>query len=113
MKAATTLRTARKAAGLTQAELAARAGTSQATLSQYESGSKQPEVATLQRLLRAVNWELTAAPRKPGSHPTSEEIAEVDRRLVQVLELAELLPVRHERELRFPRLPMPMHQPPS
>lgn len=41
----------RAEAGLTQAELARRAGTSQATISAYENGSKSPSVATLERLL--------------------------------------------------------------
>jgi hypothetical protein len=48
------LRTARQAGGLSQAELARRAGTSQARVSSYESGSVIPTPATQERLLRAV-----------------------------------------------------------
>src|SRR5438132_12463641 len=47
------LRQARRAAGLSQRELARRAGTSSATLSRYESGAISPTVATLDRLLRS------------------------------------------------------------
>jgi uncharacterized protein len=47
------LRTARETAGLTQAELARRAGTSQPAVARYESGASSPSVTTLQRLLRA------------------------------------------------------------
>src|SRR5438309_10228565 len=41
------LRQARRGAGLSQSALAARAQTSQATVSAYESGRKQPSVETL------------------------------------------------------------------
>jgi predicted nucleotidyltransferase len=53
MNAAVRLRRSRQAAGLSQAELAARAGTSQPTLSAYERGSKTPTSATLHKLLEA------------------------------------------------------------
>lgn len=49
--AADVLRRARRAAGLSQRELARRAGTSSATVSQYESGHKEPRIDTLARLL--------------------------------------------------------------
>lgn len=44
------VRQIREAAGLTQNELAARAGTSRSTISAYENGRKSPTVDTLQRL---------------------------------------------------------------
>lgn len=94
MDAARALRDARRAAGLTQAALAARAGTSQATLSAYEAGRKQPSLATLSRLLEAAGARLTVEPR----------LARTARVLEQVLDLAEALPSRHEPELRYPRL---------
>lgn len=47
------IRRARENAGLSQRALAERAGTSQPTISAYESGRKVPEQATLERLLRA------------------------------------------------------------
>ncbi|MDQ3092603.1 MAG: helix-turn-helix transcriptional regulator, partial [Actinomycetota bacterium] len=59
MDAARRLREARRLAGLSQAELARRAGTSQATVSAYESARKQPSVTTLSRLLAAAGARLT------------------------------------------------------
>jgi transcriptional regulator with XRE-family HTH domain len=50
-------------AGLTQEELACRAGTSRPTLSAYEHGRKSPTVATFARLLGEAGWELAAEPR--------------------------------------------------
>lgn len=56
----------RAEAGLSQAELARRAGTSQATISAYESGTKSPVVATLERLLAATGHSLELrASRRP------------------------------------------------
>jgi transcriptional regulator with XRE-family HTH domain len=49
-------------AGLTQEELARRAGTSRPTLSAYEHGRKSPTVATFARLLAEAGWELAAEP---------------------------------------------------
>jgi len=48
--------------GLTQEELARRAGTSRPTLSAYEHGRKSPTVATFARLLSGAGWELAAQP---------------------------------------------------
>lgn len=48
--------------GLTQEELARRAGTSRPTLSAYEHGRKSPTVATFARLLSEAGWELAARP---------------------------------------------------
>ncbi|CAN5556844.1 MAG: helix-turn-helix domain-containing protein [Actinomycetota bacterium] len=53
MDASGLIATARRQAGLTQVELAARAGTSQPAVSAYEAGRRSPSVATLQRLLAA------------------------------------------------------------
>lgn len=49
---------ARRARGLTQVELAARAGTSQATLSAYERGLKSPTLKVTNRILAAAGHEL-------------------------------------------------------
>jgi transcriptional regulator with XRE-family HTH domain len=54
---------ARRAAGLSQDELAARAGTSRPTLSAYEHGRKSPTLLTVARLLAALGFELTIQPR--------------------------------------------------
>ncbi|MBA3877720.1 MAG: nucleotidyltransferase [Anaerolinea sp.] len=54
------LRQARLSAGLTQADLARRAGTSQPAIAAYESGRKTPSVATMERLLAATGTGLSA-----------------------------------------------------
>jgi predicted nucleotidyltransferase/DNA-binding XRE family transcriptional regulator len=51
--AAALIKQARTLAGVTQAELALAAGTSQPTLAAYESGAKSPSVRTLDRIVRA------------------------------------------------------------
>jgi predicted nucleotidyltransferase/DNA-binding XRE family transcriptional regulator len=53
------LREARKRSGLSQTELAARAGVTQSVVSEYEAGKRQPAVPTLARLLAAAGFELT------------------------------------------------------
>lgn len=55
---AVTLKDARIQAHLTQAELAARAGTSQPALARYESGAAIPTLPTLERLLAASGRQL-------------------------------------------------------
>lgn len=57
------LEQARQAAGLTQAALARRAGTSRPTLSAYENGHKSPTLDTAQRILDEVGYDLALAPR--------------------------------------------------
>ena len=57
------LERARASAGLTQDELARRAGTSRTTLSAYENGRKSPTVATFARLLAEAGYELAAQPQ--------------------------------------------------
>jgi len=105
MDAASALREARQHAGLTQGELADACGTSQATISAYESGRKQPSVETLDRLLSAAGSRL----RADSGHqrlivPSPQRHARTAGTLVEVLALAEALPARHEPRLRFPRL---------
>lgn len=50
--------------GMTQADLAARAGTSQSAVARYESGAATPSTATLTRLLRAAGFELEVRLKK-------------------------------------------------
>lgn len=63
MEAGMLLERVRSSAGLTQEELARRAGTSRPTLSAYERGRKSPTVATFARLLAEAGWELAAEPQ--------------------------------------------------
>lgn len=53
---------ARRLAGLTQADLAALAGTSRPTLSAYESGRKSPTLATAERILTVAGFALSVDP---------------------------------------------------
>ena len=65
MDAARVLRQARRRAGLTQRELAARAGVAQSVIGRIESGAVIPRVDTLDRLLAAAGQGLEPTPR-PG-----------------------------------------------
>src|ERR1019366_7247037 len=61
------LRRARKGAGLSQQELAVRAGVTQSVISAYESGYRQPAVPTLAALVDAAGYELVMDLRQqPG-----------------------------------------------
>ncbi len=60
--AAQLLERIRVSSGLTQEELARRAGTSRPTLSAYEHGRKSPTVATFARILSQAGWDLAAQP---------------------------------------------------
>ena len=104
---ATTLRRARSEARLSQTELAARIGTSQATISAYECGRKIPSVETLSRLLAATGHTLAVepAPRTAGE-PSRRRHLRNARALLDVIALAEALPSRHDPRLRYPRLPV-------
>lgn len=59
------LRGARAAAGLSQADLAGRAGVTQSVISVYESGRRQPSVPTLAALVAATGHELDLSYRTP------------------------------------------------
>src|ERR1051326_4654805 len=65
------LERARVSSGLTQEELARRAGTSRPTLSAYEHGRKSPTVATFARILARAGWELAAEPRVSFTQQTT------------------------------------------
>jgi transcriptional regulator with XRE-family HTH domain len=53
----------RRAAGLSQDELARRAGTSRTAVSAYEHGHKSPALDTVDRLVSAAGYQLDARPR--------------------------------------------------
>jgi transcriptional regulator with XRE-family HTH domain len=104
MDAAPTLQAARRRAGLSQQQLAARAGTSQATISAYENGHKQPTVETFGRLLGAAATRLVTQPaERPVVHVSEAQLRRAGRTLVAVLELAAALPARHRPGLGYPR----------
>ena len=58
VSAAELLRQARLAAGMTQVQLASRAGVTQSVISAYESSRREPALSTLQRLLEATGHRL-------------------------------------------------------
>lgn len=65
MKAASLLREARTAAGLSQTELGQKCGVTQSVISVYEAGRRQPSVATLTALIAATGYELDLSIVKP------------------------------------------------
>jgi transcriptional regulator with XRE-family HTH domain len=85
--------------GLSQAELARRAGMPRSVVNVYMRGRREPGAQALTRLAAAGGFGLRLVPRKP---PVDAERA--SRILVQVLELAEALPFRPRPELGYPRL---------
>jgi uncharacterized protein len=85
--------------GLSQAELARRAGIPRSVLNVYLHGRREPGAETLLRLASAAGLRLQLGKRKP---PVDPERA--GRILVQVLELAEALPFRPRSEIQYPPL---------
>jgi uncharacterized protein len=100
------LRTVRRRRGLTQADLARRAGTSQPVISAYEHGRRDPTFGTLERLVEAAGEHLRiGAEAANGGPPPARDLAEHARRLVDVLLLADAIPSRpRPRTLRAPRI---------
>jgi hypothetical protein len=80
------IREARQRAGLTQAELAARAGTSQPAIARYESGKTSPSVHTLERLLRAAGQRarLTAEAVEDATDLTGERLRRLRAHRAQI-----------------------------
>ncbi len=111
------LRSARRRAGLTQAEVAARVGTSQPVISAYEHDRRDPTLATFTRLVEATGARLDlrltpiAAPEpvelgRMRDEPvgTPADATTRGRVLVDLLLLADALPPRPRGALTFPRL---------
>jgi transcriptional regulator with XRE-family HTH domain len=85
--------------GLSQAELARRAGVPRSVLNVYLRGHREPGGDTLARLAAAGGFELGLVERRA---PVDELRA--SRILLQVLELAEALPFRPQAEIPCPPL---------
>ena len=101
------LQAVRRRQGLTQAELARRAGTSQPVVSAYEHGRRDPTYTTLRRLIEAGGERLQLSASPAGSDlPRAADDRERARRLLDVLSLVEAIPVRRPRAalLDAPRL---------
>ena len=99
MDVATFLRRCRSEAGLTQRQLADRAGTSAAAVCHYERGTRIPRADTLVRLVAATGATLTwRAHRFPTDPATLEAMEDNGEALAAVLDLAEQLPRRPRTE---------------
>jgi predicted nucleotidyltransferase/DNA-binding XRE family transcriptional regulator len=70
------IRDARLAAGLSQAELARRSGTSQPAIARYESGTSSPSVVTLDRVLRAAGRRLVLG-TEPGASTSDASLPRI------------------------------------
>lgn len=69
MEIARLLRECRECSGLTQAELAGRAGTSQPAIAAYETGARVPTIRTMRRLTEAAGCELEIVARLRRGSP--------------------------------------------
>lgn len=100
MDAARLIGDARRMAGLTLRALAERAGTSHSTLVAYEHGRKVPNVATLDRILRAAGYaaDVTLSRRIDDGDRSAH-----GRELIEVLELAAMFPAQHSPTITYPR----------
>ena len=99
MDAALIIRTARRHSKLSLRALAARAGTSHATLSAYENGRVDPTTTVLSRIIAASGQSLEAT--LLGGPPDLDGMTRGDE-LIAVLELAEQFPAGHASHLQFP-----------
>jgi transcriptional regulator with XRE-family HTH domain len=106
MDPAALIKAVRRRQGLTQADLARRAGTSQPVISAYEHGRRDPTYDTLRRLVEAGGelLRIDAVPPRSDLAPPADA-QEHSRRLLDVLSLADAIPVRPRSPvLRAPRL---------
>jgi transcriptional regulator with XRE-family HTH domain len=86
METMTLIRSARDAAGITQVELAARAGTTQPAVAAYESGSRTPNLRTLSRLLDGCDYDVEVLAR-PRVRRSSASLAELSPTISEDLAL--------------------------
>jgi transcriptional regulator with XRE-family HTH domain len=93
LDAAVVLRRAREQMGLSQRELAKRAGTAQSVVARIESGVTSPTLSTLNRLLTALGLELRAEVT-PRAEP-DESVLEDVRRVLSLTPEERLLEVRN------------------
>ena len=101
MSAAQTIIEVRRRSGLGLRELARLAGTSHATLHEYEAGHKEPRLDTVERVAAAAGFslEVTLAPRPDAGGQRVDK----GRELAEVLRLAAAFPARTRRRLDAPK----------
>jgi transcriptional regulator with XRE-family HTH domain len=94
------IRTVRRRRGMTQADLARRAGTTQPVVSAYEHGRRDPTYVTLRKLIEAAGerFEIGASPA-PSGVPPATSADEHGRRLFDALSLADAVPSRRRSSL--------------
>jgi transcriptional regulator with XRE-family HTH domain len=92
----------RRESGLSQAELARRAGLPRSVVNAYERGTRQPGVDALARIAAVAGMELRV--QRPADW---DEQVRTGGILEQVLDLAEALPSRRRGPLRYPPLRRP------
>lgn len=93
------LRTARARAGMSQRQLARRAGLPQSVLSAYENGRREPSARTFRALLRAAGVDLSLTDRWDSRRNA--------RHFELVMEMTDHLPQRRQGPLQFPPLRRP------
>ncbi|HET9060984.1 MAG TPA: helix-turn-helix domain-containing protein [Acidimicrobiales bacterium] len=83
------LRSARNRAGLSQADLAERAGVTQSVISAYESGARQPSLPTLGRLVEATGLALevriSPVPELRHARPLARSVSDHRDDVLEVL----------------------------
>jgi transcriptional regulator with XRE-family HTH domain len=94
------IREARRRGGLSQRELARRAGVSQPVVAAYETARRQPTFPTLLRLLDAAGCELDLAVRPAADRGADDDRAE---QLAAVLDLVDALPHPRREDAADPR----------
>jgi transcriptional regulator with XRE-family HTH domain len=92
------IRRLRAEGGLSQAELARRAGMTRSVVNAYEHGRREPGVDALARLAAAAGMRVQVA----REQCSSVDPARAGRILEQVLALAEALPYRRPGRLEYP-----------
>lgn len=93
------IESALRSSGLSQAELARRAGLPRSVLNAYVRGTREPGTEALARLVSAAGRKL-----RTDAAVRELDLERAGRLLVQVLELAEALPARRRGRLLFPPL---------
>jgi uncharacterized protein len=93
------IREMRREGGLSQAELARRAGLTRSVINAYEREQRQPGVEALARIATAAGLRLRVERPAEPLDP-----ARAGRILAQVLDLAEALPQRRRGALTYPPL---------
>jgi transcriptional regulator with XRE-family HTH domain len=108
MSAATLVAEILQKSGLTQAELARRAGLPRSVLNAYLRGHREPGVDALLRIAGAAGMKLEIEERSP---PVDQQRASFV--FNQVLGLAEALPYRPRAEMAYPPLKTRLAKPAS